>query len=199
MLLLIAVLALIAFFGGAVAGAAFNLFRSDAPSTTERPLPGVVVAMKDLARLEATTFHMERVIDLTESQKRFWGYVEAKDAILLVASGDVVGGIDLAAVGPDDVEIEPEARRVRVTLPQPEVLRVDLDEKRTYVHTRKTDVLAKRQENLEARARQRAEQTIREAALEAGLLDHSRASAEKTIQALLRSMGYTEVEVVWRE
>ena len=98
---LIAMLAGIALLGGGLAGAAFKLFQTEAPTTSARSrCPSVVVAMKDLARLEATTFHMERVIDLTETQQRFKGLITVKDAILLVAAGDVVGGVDLSGHAP---------------------------------------------------------------------------------------------------
>ena len=70
-------------------------------STTEtvvRPLPNVLLAVHDLARIESVTFHMERVIDLTEKQSRLFGLIESRDAILLVAVADVSAGIDLGKV-----------------------------------------------------------------------------------------------------
>ena len=167
-----------------------------APSvTTIRPTPSVVTAIRDLSRLESSQYHVERVIDLTETQKRFFDLLETKDAILLIAAGDVTAGIDLAELKPSDVVIDDAQDSATITLPPPKVLSQRLDNERTYVHTRKTDVLAQRKESLETQARKEAERSIVEAALESGILDRAGKSAAKTIETLVRSLGYQKVEV----
>jgi hypothetical protein len=174
-----------------------------APPPTEttiiRPTPDVIVAMRDLARLESASYHMERVIDLRDRQERIFGMVQAEDAILMVAAGDVVAGVDLTEMRDGDVVIDPEGRTATITLPPVRVLDTSLDNERTFVHTRTTDVLARRHEDLETRARQEAERTIGQSAIEAGILDRARANAERTIETLVRSLGYTRVEIRWRE
>ena len=162
-----------------------------------RPTPAVVVAVRDLARLESAEMHMERVIDLTDRQERLFGLVQAEDAILLVAAADVTAGVDLGEVKESDVDVDRDRLSVRITLPQPRVLSTRLDSDRTYVHTRRTDVLARRREDLETRARQEAEHSLEAAALEAGLLDRARANAARTVRALVRSLGFRRVEVRW--
>lgn len=157
----------------------------------------VLVAVRELARLESVSYHMERVIDLKERQARLFGLLQADDAILLVAAGDVIAGVDLAKLQDGDVWIEPDARRARITMPPPEILTVHLDNQRTYVHSRKTDLLAQRNIGMESHARQHAEDSIRTAALEAGILERARTSAAHTLTALVRSLGYDQVEVVW--
>lgn len=163
-----------------------------------RPTPNVLRAVQDLARLETVTFHMERVVDLREEQSHAFGLVHAEDAILLVAVGEVVAGVDLAALRPEDVRVEPAKRRASITLPPPQVFTARLDSERTHVHSRTTDLLARRAEGLESRARQEAERSIRQGALESGVLDRARHSAERTVGSLVRSLGYDEVEVRWR-
>jgi hypothetical protein len=158
----------------------------------------VLVAIRNLSRLESVSFHMERVIDLKDRQSLFFGLLQADDAILLVASGDVVAGVDLAKMRDGDVVIEPTIKRAELTLPSPEVLSVHLDNQRTYVHSRTTDLLAQRQIELETRARQHAEDSIRDAALEAGILEKARANTVHTLTALVRSLGYDQVDIGWR-
>jgi hypothetical protein len=142
---------------------------------------------------------MERIIDLKNRSQHLFGLIEADDAILLVAAGDVIAGIDLAKMADGDVKLiaEPHARRVRLSLPAPEILSVRLDNDRTYVHSRKTDVLAQRGDQIETRARQLAEKSIRDAALEAGVLARARQGAEQTLSTLVRSLGYDRVELEW--
>src|SRR5262245_13324562 len=71
-----------------------------------RPTPSLITAVRDLARLESAEYHVERVIDLSERQQRFFGLVATEDAILLVASGDVTAGIDLRELGEGDVSVD---------------------------------------------------------------------------------------------
>jgi hypothetical protein len=167
-------------------------------TTTVRPTPSVVRAVRDLARLETASFHMERVIDLRETQSRAFGLIEAEDAILLVAAADVTAGVDLAGLRDEDVVHDAARSRVTLTLARPTVLSTRLDSEHTFVHSRTTDLLARRQEQLESRARQEAERTLAAGAVEAGLLRRAEDNAARTITSLARSMGYAEVEVRWR-
>lgn len=167
--------------------------------TVVQPTPNVLVAVRDLARLESTTFHMERVIDLSDKQSHLFGLVEAEDAILLVAVADISAGVDLGKLQAGDVVSNPAARTVRIRLPAPEVLHTALDQQRTYVHARRTSALARRKEGLETLARQEAERTLVEAAREAGLLKRAGENAQRIVEGLVRSLGYESVEVSVRE
>lgn len=163
------------------------------------PTPDVVVAVRDLARLESASFHVERVIDMTSRQARLGGLVEAEDTILLVAAADVVAGVDLTELEDGDFVLEPDRSRVTITLPPARIFSARLDNDRTYVHHRSTDLLARRQEQLETRARREAERTLRQAALDAGIEERARTNARRTIESLARSLGYREVVVRFEE
>jgi hypothetical protein len=169
--------------------------RPGAPGVVVRERPTVIQAIADLARLETVQFHMERVIDMTDTQRRLFGLVEADDSLLLVAAGDVTAGVDLEELRPEDVEIASGRDGIRVTLPRARMLASRLDSERTYVYARSTDLLAKRRESLEAEARRHAEQALAEAALDAGILTRAERNAERTVESLLRSLGHRDVEV----
>jgi hypothetical protein len=166
--------------------------------TVVQPTPNVVVAIRDLARLESTTFHMERVVDLSDEQTHLFGLVAASDAILLVAVGDVVAGVDLEKLGESDVSADWTSRSAKVTLPAPEVFATRLDHDKTRVYRRKTDVLASRHEDLEERARREAVKGMEKAAIDAGILDRARAGTERAIRALLTALGFQKVTIDWR-
>lgn len=168
---------------------------SSAAETVVRPTPSVVVAVRELARLEGAVYSIERIVDLKEKQSRFFQLVQAEDAILLVAAGEVTAGVDLAALEEGAARMDAERRRVSLTLPRAIIFSRRLDNERTYVHTRKTDVWAKRQEDLESRARQEAERTLEEAALRSGILLQAEKSVARTVESLLRSLGFADVEV----
>ncbi|HET7543049.1 MAG TPA: DUF4230 domain-containing protein [Polyangiaceae bacterium] len=157
--------------------------------------PNVLLAVKDLARLESASFHMERVIDLTDKQSMLFGLVQSEDAILLVAVADISAGVDLQQLQADDISADPAEKRVSITLPAPSVFHAELDNAKTYVHTRRTGALAARKENLETRARQEAERSLVEAALQAGLLNRANDNARRAVEGLVRGLGYEQVEV----
>jgi hypothetical protein len=169
-----------------------------APSTPE-PLPDVITQVRELSRLEGVSYHVERVVDLKDKQQSMFGLVESEDAILLVASGDVVAGIDLGRLKPEDVTVSPDRRSVTIRLPHAEIFSARLDNDRTFVHTRKTDLLAQRKESLETEARQAAEKTLRSAAEEGGILKRADESVSRTVRALVKSLGFETVKVDFRD
>jgi hypothetical protein len=185
----------------AAVGLAFVLGRwrmPDEGGPSARPTASVVLAMRDLSRLETESFHIEKVIELTDEQSRLFGLVQAKDAILLVAVGDVVAGVDLAGIGDGDVRVDPATGTVHVDLPAPRVLSTAIDESQTRVVSRSTELLATRREDLESLARKEAAEQIEKAARDAGILDRARAVAERTVRALLQSLGFHDVMLTWR-
>jgi len=163
-----------------------------------RGTPAIITSMRELAVLQTASFHIERVIDLRDRQSHLFGLVEAEDAVLLVAAGDVQAGVDLSQLRAEDVQVDPRTHTATLRLPPAQVLGASLDNQATYVHTRRTDTLAQRKETLETRARQEAERSLREAALTGGILRRAQEGAERTIRSLLHSLGYTRVELSFR-
>jgi hypothetical protein len=188
----------------AVLALVLHLVSSSVPtaSTTRtelRPTPDVLLAVKSLARLETQSYHMERVVDLSDHETHVFGLLQVKDAILLVAVGDVVAGVDLEHVAAGDVDTDWTAKRVTLRLPPPSVFSATLDEKATRVYSRSTDLLAARHEDLEDRARTEAVRSMEKSAVDQGILDRARRDAERTLSALLRSAGFEDVRVEWKK
>ena len=184
--------------GGVIVGALAYRMLAPTPEPIEtivRETPDVVRAVQDLARLETARMHMERVVDLRDRGSSLFGLVETEDAILLVAAADVSAGVDLTRMRDGDVVIEPQLRRATLVLPPPEIFEARLDNDHTYVHTRETSALAEPSAELETRARREAERTLRTSAEDAGLLERARQNAKTTIEALVHSLGFDQVNV----
>lgn len=161
--------------------------------------PGVVLAIRDVARLEATTYHIEKVVEAGDEQSKLWGLLHPKDVLLMVAVGDVVAGVDLSKVRDEDVVVDGATHSVHVRVPAPEIMSASLDERATHVYSRRTDVMATRNERLEGEARRAAEEQMRKQAIDSGILERARASADQTLRALLRSLGFVDVDVDWAD
>ena len=167
--------------------------------TSLRSTPSVVTAVRDLSRLETVEYHVERVIDLRDRQSLLFGLIRTQDAILFVAVGQVTAGVDLGELADTDVVAYPTRGVATVTLPPARVLSTRLDNERSWVFARTTDALARRNEDLETLARREAERTLEQAAIDGGILPRARANAERTVAALVRSLGFTTVTVISRE
>ena len=158
----------------------------------------VVRELRSLARLETSALHVEKVIELKDHQKRLHGLVDADDALLFVAVGEVVLGVDLSKLGDADVKSDPSTGIAYVELPAPEVLATRFDETRSYVHSRKTDVPAHRNEGLEGAARREALAAFTAAGRDARALEAAKATAEKQLRSLAKAWGAKDLVVTWK-
>lgn len=160
------------------------------PSPTVLPDPITIVReVRTLARLETIQFTIEKVITAESGQGPF-GFLFG-DRLILVAHGEVIAGLDLAKLGPDDLEMRKGV--LYVSLPAAEIFSARLDSSRTYVYSRDTGLLTKGGLNLESTARAAAEQEIAKAASEDGILKLAQNNAELYLYRLLRDLGYPEV------
>jgi len=185
-------------FGFAAVMVIKSFLPTPAAGPVVRPTATILMSVKDLARLETNELHMEKVIDLTDKQSRLFGLVDTSDAILMVAAGDVTVGVDLSKLEASDVEVDRERGTARLTLPPPEILSVRLDEKHTYVYSRKTGLLAERNEQLESKARQEALRAIEEAARNGDIMEKARRQAERQLQLLFEKFGVSRTTIGWR-
>jgi hypothetical protein len=176
----------------------FLMVRGGEPETHAKPSNTLLIATRDMSRLETTQLHVEKVIDLTDTQSRFYGMVDGTDNVLLVAVGDVTIGVDLAKLADGDVSMDEKTHAAHFKLPQPEVFSSTLDEKATYVYQRQTSFFGKRNEQLESKARQEAQDTIKKQADNADAKERSRKQAEKILRDLATSLGATSVSFDWK-
>lgn len=158
----------------------------------------VVKSLHDLARLETTALHVEKVIDVRDHQKKLYGLLETEDSLLFIASGEVVIGVDLARLRDEDARFDEATKTATITLPEPEVLSTRFDEVRSYVHSRKTGTLAERNEQLEAVARREATTAFEAAGRQKDVRDRAKEQAERQIRSLATAWGAKNVIVTWR-
>lgn len=161
------------------------------PTPTIRPDPVTIVReVRSLARLETIEYSVEKVITAESGQGPF-GFLFG-DRLLLVAHGSVIAGVDLAQLEPQDVWLDDQGR-VYMRLPQAEIFVATLDNETTYVYDRDTGLLTQGNVDLEAAARQAAEDEIEAAALEDGILEQARVNAENFLFRFLRSLEFEDI------
>jgi hypothetical protein len=160
------------------------------PTPTVLPDPVTIIhSVRSLARLETVQYTVEKVVTAEQGQNQL-GFLFG-DQLLFVAHGVVVAGIDLQKLQPQDLWTQNGVLYVR--LPAPEIFIATLDNDKSYVYDRKTGLLTHGDIHLETAARRTAEQEIRRAALDDGILRLARQNAEAYLTRLLRSLGFPEV------
>lgn len=165
-----------------------SLFGGETRTTTG---PVVVEGIQRLDQL--ATVRWTESVPVTREDPGSLGELLTGEKVILVAAGEVEAGVDLASLGPEDVQVEGE--RVTIRLPEPEILSSSLDEEKTSVYDRDQGLLKLRpNDDLVGEARRDAEKEITSTAQENGILDYAQSNAEESIRAFVSSLGFEEVE-----
>ncbi len=160
------------------------------PTPTVLPDPVTIInQIRPLARLETIQYTVEKVITAEVGQDSLAPLFG--DKLLFVGHGYVTAGIDLQNISAQDFLVEDGVIRVR--LPEAEIFEATLDNDKSYVYDRETGLLTHGDLNLETTARQTAEEQIRQAALEDGILAQAQTNAESYMESLLNKLGYSQI------
>ncbi len=164
-------------------GAHGALFRIDQPT--------VVRQIQQLQRLETVSFTMDKIIS-GEHDSPYLPKFLVSDRLLLVVHGDVIAGVDLSQLQPQEVSIT--GKTISLRIPNSQILVTRIDNSKTRVYSRDTGLFSSPDPNLESEVRQEAERQLQEAALQGNILKTADDNAHSTLSALLHSLGFTGVE-----
>ncbi len=160
------------------------------PTPTIIPDPITIVhEVRSLARLETIKYSLEKIITAETRQGIFAWLVG--DSLLFVAHGEVIAGVDLGKLSPEDLRLEDDV--LFVTLPEAEIFVVAIDNQKSYVYDRDTGLFTHGEVDLETAARRAAEMEIEQSALDDGILDLAARNAESFLGRLFVDLGYAKV------
>ena len=160
------------------------------PTPTILPDPVTIIhEVRSLARLETIKFSLEKIITAETRQGAFKWLVG--DRLIFIAHGEVIAGIDLNKLDPENMEVRNGV--LYVALPEAELFIVSIDNKQSYVYDRETGIFTHGDVNLETEARRAAEDEIEKSALEDGILELAAQNAEAFLDRLFRDLGYPDV------
>ena len=166
-----------------------SLLEEKPPRTTTGPV--VVEGIQELDQL-ATVRWTESVPVTRESGGDALERLFSGEKVLLIATGEVEAGVNLADIGKDDVSVNGDS--VTIKLPEPEILSASLDEEKTHVYDRDFSPLNVRpDDDLVEKARAQALVKIKGAALENEILDTAEQNAENSIRAFVTTLGFEKV------
>ena len=136
--------------------------------------PAVLQEIQRLNELVTVKYSIQKVVGLKEEKVPF-----GSEQVLLMVQANVLGGVDLVALGTNDVRVTADSA-VTVKLPTARVMHVYIDEQQTKVWDRSktwwTPWVPFNPE-LEQKARLAALEAVQAAALEMGILKHAQENA----------------------
>lgn len=171
----------------------FLIFRNNSNLKINTDRATVIKEMRSLQRLETAIFSIEKIIDGGTTGENIFQKFLFGDRILLIAHGQVIAGFDLSQVSDNDVEISDT--NIHLTLPKPQVLVTTLDNTQTKVYDRQKGILNPGQKDLESEARKVAEESIKKAACDGGILRQASDNGRKQLTAFLLALGFNRISI----
>ena len=168
------------------------------PTPTSTPIPTptpatLVLRIRALSRLETIQYSMETIIEGGNDPGGLLSLLGiGKEKLVLIARGQVVGGVDFSRMEEDDIVVS--GQKVTLYLPPAEVLVSKLDNQRTGVYEYEKGLFTRRDIQLESALRARAEEELVRRAVEDGILMQAETNAKAYLLLLLRALGFTDVE-----
>lgn len=153
----------------------------------------IIKQIETLSRFETSSYSVDKIIEVSTNYDKIRDFLFG-DKLLLVAHGKVIAGLDLSTMQPEN--FSGSGSSIIIKLPAPQILETILDNSSTRVYDRDRGILTKGDLDLEATARQTAEEEIRQAACDGGILDEANKSAIQQLSVLFKTAGFDEVSII---
>ena len=158
------------------------------PTPTVIPDPITYInQIRALARLETIQYSVSQVVSSEIGQGSPLTFLFGTK-ILVVVHGSVIAGIDMEKMQPQDMRYENGLLSVK--LPPAEILAITMGQNKTEVYTPQQGLLANPDPSMVINALQGAEDKIRTAALEDGILDQAQANAQAYLLKFFTALGF---------
>jgi hypothetical protein len=169
--------------------------------TVDRSGPAVLKSLRNLSDFRAATGHFEVIVDV-EKDTRFVPDKLKGERVLFLAVGDVDAGVDFSTLKDDAVVVSDDRRSVTIELPPARYNEPELDLDRSRVYDRDRGVIDRLQDlfgddvGSDPEVYALAEDKLAAAARDgSGLLARAERNTRKMLEGLLRSLGFTRIEI----
>jgi hypothetical protein len=154
------------------------------PARIDVSRPSVVTEVRSLGQLVSYSMELEKIIESGTWGGNAFQRAWYKDHMLFIANGTVVAGFDLAALSEQSV-VETDSM-IKVDLGSPKLLFSKIDNSRSRVFERDVGSFNfSPDDHLESRTRAKAEETLRQAACQSGILQKAGTSGQAVVRNLL--------------
>jgi hypothetical protein len=154
--------------------------------------PAIVREIQGMSELVSVKYTVQKVVGLEEKKTPL-----GSEKLLLIVQAEVLAGVDLAALTPGSIKILPHDE-IKLALPPARIFHIVIDDTQTKVWDRQITwwtPWVSPDPDLERQARLAASASIKQAALDMGILDQARRNAELVIRNLLQTLGAKSITV----
>ncbi|WAX76520.1 DUF4230 domain-containing protein [Streptomyces sp. KMM 9044] len=168
--------------------------------THDRSGPALLESIQDISRYDAATGNFQVVVDL-EKDTRFLPDAIRGTRTLYVGAGTVDAYVDLGELGKDDVRVDEDRTSATLRLPHARLGTPALDPERSYAVSKERGLLDRLGDlfsdnpNSEQAVQKLAVRHIGAAAKESELTTRAESNTTGMLEGLLRSLGFTKVNV----
>lgn len=140
-----------------------------------------------LGKLELVRYNFQEVTEVKELGKEYFRIfkVEPDAKAILITQGEAVGCLDLTKMKIQDLSVTQDT--VYIKLPDPEICYYKLNLDKTRLYSVETGFFTNRDKFIE-RAYQKAEEAIKQAALNSGILDQTQDNARILLKPMLEEL-----------
>ncbi|MEU2596596.1 DUF4230 domain-containing protein [Streptomyces hirsutus] len=168
--------------------------------THDRSGPALLESIQDISRYDAATGNFQVVVDL-EKDTKFLPDAIRGSRTLYVGAGTVDAYVDLGKLGKDDVQVDEDRTSATLRLPHARLGTPALDPERSYAVSKERGLLDRLGDlfsdnpNSEQAVQKLAVRHIGAAAKESELTARAESNTTGMLEGLLRSLGFTKVDV----
>jgi uncharacterized protein DUF4230 len=170
----------------------------------DRSQPVLLKAIEDLKVYKAASGNFQVLVDFEESSKGIPLVIKGQRT-LFVAAGSVDAEVDFSTIDKGAIKVSGDGRRVQVSLPRARLTQARVDPDKSRVFSRERGLLDRLGAVLsdsptsERELYQLAQAKMAAAARESDLAATAERNTRAMLESLLRSLGYTDVTVTFRD
>jgi hypothetical protein len=170
----------------------------------DRSQPVLLQAIEDLEVYKAASGNFQVVVDVEKSSRGIPLLIKG-ERTLFVAGGSVDAEVDFSTLDRGAIKVSGDGRRVEITLPRARLTEARIDPDRSRVFSRERGLLDRLGGVLsdnptsERELYRLAQDKMEAAARESDLVARAEQNTRAMLQSMLRSLGYTDVTVTFRD
>lgn len=159
------------------------------------PAPVIVERLQALNRMETTRQTSRQIVEAESNSTLFPDFL-TKDKLQMMVQTEIIAGVDLSRMSESDIQVD--TNTVTITLPQPELFSVRIDDNNSQVYVRERGLfMFHPDKDLERQARLQAQFNARQAASTVEVMAAARTNAESNLRNLLQNLGFSNIDFKW--
>jgi hypothetical protein len=167
-------------------------FSSDKEPQTEINHHTMLKSIEAIGKVELVKYNFKEITELAEKNEKYLWIFDVPDSrAVLISHGEATGCIDLTKIKLEDIQFNNDA--VTIKLPLPELCYYKLDLNSTKIYSLQKARYFSDEKELIEKAYKSAEEQIKNAALNSGILDQTKNNAEVLLKPILEKIAGKKV------